>query len=425
MREELRQYSADRKGERAASSDGRYADEAKSCPNPADDSFPNAILAIGSLPDHLGWGSQHLSQVLRRSLQNKPIHNYQSAQQAIHRAEWLQAFRPPPPGIKTAACPQKPDRAGGPSPDFHSNTAPSAKELELQTVKLHPDIGLGVLRRKLAAAGRIWLLLRWIDSKGRGWVKLDQMRIRLCDRESAIHVCGWRQMRSLIGKGEGIFWEQHAGRLWLRSIPKVALALGIERLSGRPVAVPVKILLQGIGQVRAHFFTSFHSGRNAANPISRRSLHKISEVSPRSQQDYERRAGVRKLKNFAVGPRLAHETAKDWVWRRGSACFNWCDQKGALGTQGQSRLAWQLPNSYTGPHKQQARGRQKQFNRELAVLFAKGITGNDHVAVELQSKRYFAGAKKAARSQNHPQDGAYWRGSRPGLWYFMDLSRES
>jgi hypothetical protein len=420
MRAKLRRTRAGRSVGQAALLNGR-ASQMKNKPLAQSNVVGcDACPAISDLPDHLGWGSRRLSQALRQSLRNERHINKEAAGQ---RMSWLEGLRSPqPPALDT----QSDDPAiaivatGETFPASDPWSPSSCAEVERGTVKLHPDIGVGILRKKMAAAGRVWLLLRWIDRTGSGRIDIAQVRKLLCDQESVIRVCGWRQMRSLLAQGQAVFWNQRGGRLWLQSIPKVAQALGIERLSGRPVALPVKILIQGIGQVRAHLFASFHSGRKQASPISRTTLTKISRVSARSQQNYEKRSRVRKLKNFAIGPRLANENARDQAWQHGSACFNWRDKKGIHGAQHTSYLAWQLPNSYLGPHLQRPHGRQRRFNRELAVLFAKGMTGNDHSAVEVKPKRYFEAAKKAARAQNHSQTGVYWRGKHPGLWYFME-----
>ena len=258
-----------------------------------------------------------------------------------------------------------------------------------------------MLREKKAASGRIWLLLRLIDNKGQGWVELEAARKHLASQNSSLHICGPRQFRNLLIQGEGIFWEKRDQRLWLRSVPKVAAALGVQRLDGRPIALPRTILTQSIGKVRAHLYAAFHSGRKKANPISRAALTRISEVSPRTQQNYERRAGVRKQRNFATGARLTSDSAQEQAWQKGPACFPWHDHKGTHGSTTATFLAWQLPNSYNGPHEQRPNGNRKRFNRQLADLSTKGMTGNGRPAVEFKAKRYCDNAKAAAQSANN------------------------
>lgn len=69
----------------------------------------------------------------------------------------------------------------------------------------------------------------------------------------------------------------------------MALALGVERFAGQPVALPVTVLLAGIGVLRAHLYSTFHSGRNKESvrgrqvmPIARVTLAALSGVGASS-----------------------------------------------------------------------------------------------------------------------------------------------
>jgi hypothetical protein len=50
-------------------------------------------------------------------------------------------------------------------------------------------------------------------------------------------------------------------KVWLRSQAKVAAALGLRKLRGRAVELPLSVLLGPIGDLRAHLYASFHSSR--------------------------------------------------------------------------------------------------------------------------------------------------------------------
>ncbi len=291
-------------------------------------------------------------------------------------------------------------------------------------IVLHPSIGLGMLRGKKVASGRLWLLLRFLDKEGRGWLDLSEVRHTCTSAASPIKICGPRHLRTLIAQGEGIFWQKNNGRLWLRSVPRVAATLEVARLDGRPVAIPVDILTKSIGQVRAHLYAAFHSGRKNNNPISRATLKRLSQVSPRSQQNYEKRAHVGKQGNFATGPRLNSSYAQECAWQRGPACFTWQDKKGKLGQKGAAYLAWQLPNSYDGPHDKRPNGNRKRINRQLADLSNIGMMGNGRVNGEFVSKRYWAGAKAAVQHAGAGQPIAYWPAGRRGLWYMIGSEHE-
>ncbi|UCG24426.1 MAG: hypothetical protein JSW55_20285, partial [Chloroflexota bacterium] len=223
-----------------------------------------------------------------------------------------------------------------------------------------------------------------------------------------------------------LFWIRDNRRLWLRSPLKVAAALGVDRLSGRPVALPVSTLLQSIGLVRAHFYASFHSGRTPkkskstrAAPIARSTLQALCQTSRSTQRQYEKKAGVRKQRNFAVGKRLTVADFQNQAWDRGRAALHFKDHTGRVGREGTEYTAWQLPNSYVGPHETSSRGRQKRMNRKLADLLVKGMTGNDKQADHTEPagaagrRRFFDNGVTAAASYNRcPDQDVYWRARR-------------
>jgi hypothetical protein len=135
------------------------------------------------------------------------------------------------------------------------------RRLSEDGVKLYPDIGLGMLRREQTAAGRLWLMLRFLDREGSGQLRVDIIRDQLATRNSDLYLCGKRQLRNLLRAGDGLYWTRDAERVWLHSAARVAASLGVAQLTGRPVALPLTALLQGIGAFRAHLYAAFHSGR--------------------------------------------------------------------------------------------------------------------------------------------------------------------
>ena len=253
-------------------------------------------------------------------------------------------------------------------------------------VKVYPDIAIAILREKQSAAGRVWLLLRGHDAAGRGAIGEDEAARLLTGAGSPLRICGRRQLANLLRAGDGLFWERRARMVWLRSVVRVGAALGVMRLGGLPVALPLSALLGKIGDVRAHLYASFHSGRQRADlltgrpcprgPIARATLSQLSAAAPNSQRAYERRAGVGRRSAIAVGPALGAADAQEVAWQRGRALFHLRDRDGRFGRPGAVYLAWHLPNEYTGPHATLPRGRQKRLNRALADLFHIGMTGN-------------------------------------------------
>jgi hypothetical protein len=325
-------------------------------------------------------------------------------------------------------------------------------------VKVYPDIAMGMLRQEQAAAGRIWLLAHYIDMEGVGQLRIDIIRKRLTHKTAKLRVCGWRQLRNLLRQGDGIFWQRDKERLWLRSAAKVAYALNVTRLTGRPVSVPVSALVGGIGDVRAHLYASFHSGRVKENtkggqsrsigwspPIARDTLTAVSGVGRASQRAYEARTKTKALHNFAVGEPNGEIHVERRAWQQGQALFELKDYRGEQGQKGKTYLAWQLPNTYIGRHQQRPQGRQKRINRELKDLVMKGMPGNVGETNELSelaatsvvaripeivlTKRYYPNGKLAARAYGRQatSDGTdhelYWRRHRTGNGRFYVLQK--
>ncbi len=353
---------------------------------------PTTNNPLHTLPTHLGWYSERVTAVLQQ---------HHLRQQTIIDSHgdnhWLEYPQTDPPSDQQ---PESPSTA---------------------VVKMYPDIALALLRNKLAASGRIWLLLRHLDTKGQGWIDVDAARAQLTPKDSPLRVCGWRQLRNLLAAGAGIFWQREGDRLWLRGISKVANYLAVEKLVGRPVAISLKTLLQNIGTVRAHFYATFHSGRKT-KPVARETLALITAVPTRTQRLYDRRAKVQRQANFALGPRVNTAAAEDQAWQQGQAGFHLTDYNGKQGPPGTTYLAWQLPNSYTAPHKPQPRGRQQRINRELADLLTQGTTGNNQAAIEF-NKRYFGSGRgavsAAAKSTQKSKDSIYWYDTHRTIWYWI------
>jgi hypothetical protein len=391
-------------------------------PPPQTDPQPSDLR---KLPAHLGWESEPLTQALRHALARR------TAVEEQHRA-----LQPPFSPVST-----DPDAADGATTATGLTPAPvPAEPPATGEVKLYPDIALAMLRNEQSACGRIWLLLHHLDQARCGWLSLEAARRHLSGPASPWRLCGWRHLRNLWHQGEGFFWQRQNGRIWLHGTAKVAAALGVAHLSQRPVALPVEMLLQGVGIFRAHLYASFHSARchqghssTPVKPIARATLQELSRVSPRSQRAYEERANVRRQANFALATALAQDDEKERAWQHGRAFFSFTDPKGKQGRPGNRYLAWQLPNDYIGPHAPAPQGRQKRINQYLADLFMQGMTGNGKVAGEhgrSGRQRFYGTGLMAAKAYSRtPQADLYWHNGRPvngrfALWYLLPAQQK-
>jgi len=381
--------------------------------SPVEQGIPWMAGGLSALPDHLGWESRPVTEALRRYARVVPASaGRASAGQSLSTpASWGDDARRE--GLRPAVKPHDPQD---------------------ERIKLFPDVGLSMLRQEKAAAGRLWLLCRHLDREGSGVLRIDTTTQCFTTKSSAHYLCGKRQLRNLLRAGEGIYWTRDKERLWLRSAARVAMALGVERLTGRPVALPLSALLGGMGAFRAHLYGAFHSGRakgmengRSAMPIARATLSHISGVGRSSQRTYEARLGLQVQSNFAIGEAEAAGRQEECAWRQGAALFTLKDYAGQHGREGKTYLAWQLPNSYAGQHDQRPKGRQKRINRQLKDLVMKGMPGNvENVAQKRKPiKRYFANGRSAGQALRRRSTGdglCYWQrqgNGRSSVWHPM------
>lgn len=363
--------------------------------NTARQEVPPIHDILQKLPPHLGWGSTAVSAYVRAS------YNKKEASRPLEESTYQPKTTQPV-------------------------IQPTARHNDF--IVLHPTLAVQMLKKRMAASGRLWLLLKFLDTAGKGWHTIQDARQRLTDKDSRWRICGKRQFRNLLKAGEGVFWVRNNGRIWLRSTTKAAAALGVDRLYGTPVALPVHILTEPIGTVRAHLYASFHSGRqretavgHQSAPIARETISALTNIHPRIQRIYEKRAGVRKRHNIALGPTVAQADPHEIAWEHGRAARKWRDQKGQHGTAGKQYWAWQLPNNYFGPHSKCPRRAKKRVNRQLTGLSNTGTTGNSHVTFD---RRFFANGRLAAKASHHAQHPIYWPAPKnplQSLWYSFQI----
>ncbi|MBK7919921.1 MAG: hypothetical protein IPJ94_27430 [Chloroflexi bacterium] len=240
----------------------------------------------------------------------------------------------------------------GVSKKAHQNGSQLRLPLDGDTIKHYPSIGIAALKEEKAAIYRVWLMFRYLDVQGRGWLSVQDVRKQLTGKESKLRLFSWRRLRQVLGQGHDQFWkwDKAQGRVWLYGAAKVAVNLDVTRLSGKPVALPIKTITAGIGDFKAHLYGAWHNGRKTNNPISREVQEAITNIPERTQRHYCKVAGIRRQTNIAIGNKKNPEEAEKQAWQRGRATFEFVDHHGRQGRKGTSYIAWHLPNSYTGPH---------------------------------------------------------------------------
>lgn len=188
--------------------------------------------------------------------------------------------------------------------------------------------------------GRSWLLLKELSKElgTDGSVDVDAARNLLTNPDSKYKVAGKRHWRTIVERGEGVYWTVRSGRLWLHGTARVCKSLGIDKLQGRSVEIPIEKLLGPIHKVRSTFYAGDVGGRVEPKPMSRRVIEKRIGVSPRRQKRYERLARIKVKKQTAV---LGDYS--DYLLNRARYHFG----KSAYNSHG--RVCFQLPNVYNAP----------------------------------------------------------------------------
>ena len=321
------------------------------------------------------------------------------------------------------------------------------------------DIALALLRSDRATEGRLWLLLRVLDTPGQGWVRKETAVIWLTDPDSPLYLCHERYLRILLKRGDGLFWiwqKGKNGRIWLRSDVKVAAGLGLKRVGRTAVAISPTDLLKPLSHVRATFYAIFHASRidgkesssfspscqpQTGSPISRDTLTDLSGVSRHTQYRYEQQAGIGRQTNIAVGLKMNDNNLaaiQEQAWKYGRGSFVFTDKKGLLGSKGDRYQARQLPNSYYLYQPRQTKRQRRRIPTLLGDLRQNGDAGNgqkqelDDTAVAAggsvavggnatsPTRRYFANGTAAAKALRSRAAVGYWgdiRASASRLWH--------
>jgi len=394
LRQETQLYKAELglKGPKRPSLDNPPWEESESIK-----SAQSSAAIVTKLPSHLGWGSAPASKAIRKAIRCR---DREALKDKCLTADHL-PFRP-----IVDEC----DQGYQPSDSQSSETAGRQLGLLLykEAIKHYPDIGIAALKQEQAAIYRVWLICRYLDEQGRGWLPVQEVREQLTGKESKLRLFGWRRLRQILGQGHGRFWTWDKGnaRLWLFGAARVAANLKVTRLRGKTVFLPVTAVTKSIGEFKAHLYAAWHSGRKSNNPISREVQESITSVPERTQRHYCKVARIKCQANIAIGGKYSKEKEENQAWQRGQAIFKFIDHQGRLGQKGTSYISWHLPNSYIGPHKQTASGRMRKINRKLQVLVQKGARGNNRKKID---KMYYANGKEAGRALNRSQGlEVYW-----------------
>ena len=273
---------------------------------------------------------------------------------------------------------------------------------------VYPSLAAAFLSSDLSAVGRLWVLLRAWDDRGRGLYDLDQIYRTFGGNDSPWHIGGRRRVQQLVKQGAGIFWTlrnpkpARRGRfggftaLQMTGPAGVALALGVGHLAGSPVAVPVTDLLGGMHRVNAALFSAavtLRNRRKGARPVTRETLAGMTGAAASTQRTYTRTASIEARPNYVT-------LSSGDVDRPGVFIY-----RGRVeGRPGRAILARRLPNSYDPQLTARPRGRVKKVNRILNLV-TNGARGETLKIEKIYHDTAAAAWSSWGRAYNHDH---YW-----------------
>ena len=316
-------------------------------------------------------------------------------------------------------------------------------------VRISPTLAAHCLDRQnrtndatLDAPYRLYKILGALDENGRGWLANSDIEPRLTHKESPFYLYGRRQLKIILRRGEGLFWQRvkSKGQLRIRLVSRAKLLEALSpgsRLRGREVEIPLAYLL-GHGSQRsrqadanAALYAAVHAGRLRPDsspagvakprPISRARLQELAGCSAYRQRSYERRMNITVEPNIHIlGEHNEYELERA---RRhfDLPVYKHTDYQGKINRhrRGAAYIAMRLPNSYHLPDTITVVNsrRQRTINRALDGLCHMGSGGSDREAIV---RRYHRDAATAVRANQHDNSTpAYWPITRNGatrLW---------
>jgi hypothetical protein len=259
-----------------------------------------------------------------------------------------------------------------------------------ETLKVHSAVAMALRGTGHAAGYAVWTLARALDTDGRGWVDLAELRAfaARAGMASDRFKRGLRNARNagLASKGR---------RLYLAGLLAVGRLYGLEGVGAQPVLVPADSVSSAANWKRA-LWAAFHAGRTTrkAAPVSRQTLRDLSGVSERTQRRYEADCRLNGRRVVRATPNLCR-VSDDPSKQAGLLEYG---NYGAL-RMIDGALYRQMPNTYQTCLELAARGMARRVSRELRNPVDQCATGN------AKFTRYYDGqdaAERASRRVGQP-----------------------
>lgn len=282
------------------------------------------------------------------------------------------------------------------------------------TTRVDPELARIAVGLRQAAGLRLWLIARHISNEengGCGWITASRLRDHIKESYSSRH------LRRILKDGDGLFWTQAHGRLYLRGVGKVAAAL----TKHAAVHQPGLIVTNRPGGLRdmhlpldgshAAWEATIYAGWLAAREDPSIARDTLATLFGRSKQTLRRWERDHLADTVTVIPAYA-QTADPEDTPANVPAFAYVaavrdpDAPHAP-AQYQVRVRWQLPNQYrTHDLKSYARRGQSRKVRAavLTALNSHPMTGQQPLNFTAEGsprcpRRYFESTKQVMRQR--------------------------
>ena len=166
-------------------------------------------------------------------------------------------------------------------PDLQRELAPDAVDGQVVGARSdvqilhHGEVAVAAMREGMSSHYQLWLAARMLDEAGCGWVRWEDLCTAVCQPGSWF-MYQVPRLRQILREGEGLFWDVGKGRVWLRSLARVAGVFGLQRLGGEFVTIDRETAVAGAQRFRAVCFAAWLT--NHKNPMTQATIERLTGI---------------------------------------------------------------------------------------------------------------------------------------------------
>lgn len=241
----------------------------------------------------------------------------------------------------------------------------SSAHFDAGQVAIFPLIGLAVIKNKTGFFGgayRAWQLAKAFDNEGAGAINLDDFK-----EWAKVNP---RTLRQWIKDAIDLqlFVKVTFGtRLMTASTAKAAAILGCGRVDSLKVKVNISDLAgrDWKAVILAAIESRFNPRPGQRQPVSRKQLYRMTGISPRTMQRYEKKTGVKRHRNYAQSIYEPSTLSAVKEYSNHAGAFIWYDTK-----SNEQEIRYRLPDDRDTSKAavQMGRGRSRKVNKTLKAL---------------------------------------------------------